>query len=316
MKRILTLFMALVMCFATSMNGYAATAKIDAGILKLLNTVNFTNAAYDQKPETKKWLDSVYKEDNGENDLYWLYSGHTYQDDFAKDLKMVSKRTVAQAWKLDGKVDKTLGQAYVSKVNLTIGELEWYYSTITVKAWVKKVSGVNKITKVDYAIDIKYSAPSTDTKFIDANKGITYKNSYIYTSYMFSEAKNYEEPDFITLTGMTVTPDKSLGFMSDSVMYAYVDVANYKKNTPVTLGEVTPKDSEWVSIDSEVYGLSDNAAYDMYFVDKATGEMAPKDSNFLLESGKTYLIQFKTEGDFSKYYNNQLLIDLYLITKE
>ncbi len=316
MKRYVAFLVAMIFCFATSSNGFAATAKIDATILQQLNTVNFSNPIYDQKPETKKWLDAVYTEDSGENDLYWLYNGHTYQDDFVQDLKMVVKRTVSQGWKVDGKVDKTLGQAYVSKVNLTIGELEWYYSTVTVKAWVKKVSGVNKITKVTYNLEVKYSPHDSDAKFMEANKGITYKNSYLYTKRMLEEAKAYKEPSFTTASGMLVTPDPSVGFMSDGGFYGQSNVANYQKGSYITLGEIVPKSDEWVNVDGYVYGLSDDAEFDIVFVDKATGKVAPKDQNYLLQSGKTYLVQFKTEDGFSKYFENQLFYALFFVVKE
>ncbi len=305
MKKILGLFMAVAFFLSANLHSYAAVEKVDSATLKALNTVNFSSASYDHASATKKWLDSNYNNKLLTNDLYWIFNGHTNNNVDVAHIKFLVNRQVVSDWKKEGKADAKLGQLYVSQTNLLIGEINWYTSALTTKAWVKNVSGKATLTKVQYTL-VSRAPNDSDKIFRSKSSAVVEKNSYYYVYHMFQNALERKVAAIDSDEGIKIVPNDQFAFISDSLYYGCLDVTDLSENMDYKMADIVITKDLILGVKGGIYGFGEDGDYRVSLVEKGTNTEAEYDGGFLLKAGKAYELRFTGEKDISPAFNNTL----------
>lgn len=299
MKRFLSLILMLCISLG-AVPSYAASAKIDANILKALNAVNFSSKSNDTSETLKKWV-KPYIKDSEDTAISVLSNGREYIVDKASPYTVYSDRKIIQNWTAKGKVDKTLGQCYTSKVDLSVWTTQFFYGVLTTDAWVKKSSSKYIVTKVVY--QYKERNPSeAELQSEEVKYEKMYPNSYVYFDALhklfiphIDEEGSDATSSIVLDNGVSVGVDPEDSVIINGLALFKVDARTYDlSNNGYILAEIQTDKACEVSPDFAIMGLKkyeDNHTDYFNIINKATGKsVETENGNYSLQPDAVYQV--------------------------
>lgn len=314
MRRVMALLLSLTLVMGFGLPSFAATASagVPKDVLTLINPYNFSNEANDESETTLKWLRQSGLKKEVLDPMVRFNAGVQLGGEFLDFTGYLTFREVVKPWATLGKADPKLGQAYESKVNLTMGQASWETYLIHTKAWVKKTGVKYAVTKVQYSIT--ESKPSIKGKqFVEDNQDVIKSNYFLNLENLYASLFDLEITE-ASYDGINVTAADGATLYEKFCVSSY-DTANLDPDMAYVLATITVDKPVILDTQFFVYGLAEGFESDESILDVASDTYLPYKDGWLLEPGKTYEYLFSATGEDDAFNNGQYYTDTLFIVK-